>query len=326
MDFKDTIDLEALLCALAQQPDSLPLALQASLTKITRDLQTNPIEEKAIELRELIKSDESLELAYQNGLVAIDGKPLTDWVQSGWQGTEAEVRDIAIQLLKILQYFHHQSLIHRGLNPHNIIRNYDGRVFLVNFVVAKDVYNNTSIKGSTVEGTFGYVAPEQLLGRAMYASDLYGLGATIVYLLTRRSPADLLHEPSWKLSFRSHVNISDHFADWLEKMLEPHTSDRFTSADVALSALQKQQQSNFPALEITNHNRSTLQSQIYIESSSPPKRSQFLLRGDRVVTLASGGAFLGVLIFQIPGAIVGGLLAGIYAWWSFPTTKVDGNS
>ena len=59
---------------------------------------------------------------------------------------------------------------------------------------------------------------------------------------------------------------------------------------------------------------------------SQPKRSQFLLRGDRVVTLASGGAFLGVLIFQIPGAIIGGLLAGLYAWLSFPTAKVDGNS
>jgi hypothetical protein len=68
----DTIDLEALLYALAQQPDSLPPALQASLTKIGRDLETNPSEAKAIELRELIKSDESLELAYQNGLVAID--------------------------------------------------------------------------------------------------------------------------------------------------------------------------------------------------------------------------------------------------------------
>lgn len=59
---------------------------------------------------------------------------------------------------------------------------------------------------------------------------------------------------------------------------------------------------------------------------SKPKRSNFLLRGDRVVTLASGGAFLGVLIFQIPGAIIGGLLAGIYAWFSFPTAKADGNN
>jgi hypothetical protein len=69
---KDTIDLEALLYALAQQPDSLPAELQTSLTAIGRSLETNPNEELALELRELIKNYEPLELAYQNGLVAID--------------------------------------------------------------------------------------------------------------------------------------------------------------------------------------------------------------------------------------------------------------
>lgn len=169
------------------------------------------------------------------------GKPLTAWVQAGWRGTEAEVRDIASQLLEILQYLHQQSppLIHRDLKPHNIIRNDDGRVFLVDFGAVQDVYNNTLLKGSTVAGTFGYMAPEQFRGLAVPASDLYGLGATILYLLTHRSPADLPQE-RLKLSFRAHVNISNHFADWLEKMLEPDTSERFLSADVALSALQKQ--------------------------------------------------------------------------------------
>jgi Protein kinase domain/Ankyrin repeats (many copies) len=169
------------------------------------------------------------------------GKPLTDWVQSGWRGTEAEVRDIASQLLEILQYLHHQSppLIHRDLKPHNIIRNDDGRVFLVDFGTVQDVYRNTLLKGCTVAGTFGYMAPEQFRGLAMPASDLYGLGATILYLLTHRSPADLPQE-RLKLSFRNHVNISNHFADWLELMMEPDTSERFSSADIALSALQKQ--------------------------------------------------------------------------------------
>jgi serine/threonine protein kinase len=169
------------------------------------------------------------------------GKPLTAWVQSGWRGTEAEVRDIASQLLAILQYLHQHSppLIHRDLKPHNIIRNDDGRVFLVDFGAVQAVYNNTLLKGSTVAGTFGYMAPEQFRGLAVPASDLYGLGATILYLLTHRSPADL-PQARLKLSFRTHVNISNHFADWLEKMLEPDTSERFSSADVALSALQKQ--------------------------------------------------------------------------------------
>jgi hypothetical protein len=57
---------------------------------------------------------------------------------------------------------------------------------------------------------------------------------------------------------------------------------------------------------------------------SPKQRSQFLQRGDRVLTLASGGAFLGVLIAQIPGAIIGGLLIGVYAWLSFPESQAGG--
>jgi serine/threonine protein kinase/ankyrin repeat protein len=169
------------------------------------------------------------------------GKSLTAWVQSGWRGTEAEIRDIASQLLAILQYLHQQSppLIHRDLKPHNIIRDEDGRVFLVDFGAVQDVYNNTLLKGSTVAGTYGYMAPEQFRGAAVPASDLYGLGATIIYLLTHRSPADLPQE-RLKLSFRSHVNISNHFADWLEMMLEPDLSARFSSARVALSTLAKQ--------------------------------------------------------------------------------------
>jgi serine/threonine protein kinase len=170
------------------------------------------------------------------------GKPLTDWVNGGWRGTEAEVRDIASQLLTILQYLHQQSppLIHRDIKPHNIIRNDDGQVFLVDFGAVQNVYHNTLMKGSTVAGTYGYMAPEQFRGMAVPSSDLYGLGATLLYLLTHRSPADLPQE-RLKLSFRGHVNIANHFADWLEMILEPDTADRFASASAALQALRKEQ-------------------------------------------------------------------------------------
>jgi serine/threonine protein kinase len=166
------------------------------------------------------------------------GRPLTAWVQSGWRATEAEVWDIARQLLEILQYLHQQSppLIHRDIKPHNIIRNDDGRVFLVDFGAVQNVYQNTLLKGSTVAGTYGYMSPEQFRGAAVPASDLYGLGATVLYLLTHRSPADLPQE-RLKLKFRDHVNISEHFADWLETMLETDVIDRFLTAEKALIAL-----------------------------------------------------------------------------------------
>ncbi|MEH2188011.1 MAG: hypothetical protein V7K64_17830 [Nostoc sp.] len=55
------------------------------------------------------------------------------------------------------------------------------------------------------------------------------------------------------------------------------------------------------------------------------QQADFWKRGDRVMTLASGGAFLGVLLAQIPGAIIGGLLAAIYAWFTDPQTRSDRN-
>jgi serine/threonine protein kinase len=169
------------------------------------------------------------------------GKPLTAWVQSGWQGTTAEVQDIASQILEVLQYLHQQEppLVHRDIKPHNIVRNDDGKVFLVDFGAVQDVYNHTLIRGSTVAGTYGYMAPEQFRGQAVPASDLYGLGATMLYLLTHRSPAELPQE-RLKLSFRKHVNLPDYLADWLDMMLEPDVADRFPSAIRALAALQQQ--------------------------------------------------------------------------------------
>ena len=93
------------------------------------------------------------------------------------------------------------------------------------------------MRGSTVVGTFGYMAPEQFRGKAIPATDLYSLGATLLFLLTHRSPAELPVE-RLKINFRSSIRVSEEFADWLEKTLEPNLEDRFSSASEALNVLQ----------------------------------------------------------------------------------------
>lgn len=69
-------------------------------------------------------------------------------------------------------------IIHRDIKPNNIIRDRDGKVFLVDFGAVRDTYYTTSMHGSTVVGTFGYMAPEEFRSKALPARDLYGLGAT----------------------------------------------------------------------------------------------------------------------------------------------------
>ena len=81
------------------------------------------------------------------------------------------------------------------------------------------------------------MAPEQFRGQAALETDLYGLGATLLFLLTGKSPADLPRR-QLRIDFRSSVRISQQFADWLEKILSPAREDRFRSAEEALAVLQ----------------------------------------------------------------------------------------
>jgi ankyrin repeat protein len=171
----------------------------------------------------------------------VPGKSLAELVQEGWHASELEVKQVAQQLLEILIYLHGLAppVIHRDIKPENIIRREDGRVFLVDFGAVQDTYHSTIAKSNTVVGTFGYMAPEQFRGQSLPASDLYGLGATLLFVLTHRSPADLPTD-GLHLNFRDRLPISPAFADWLEKMLEPDVGDRFSSAKAALAALTSQ--------------------------------------------------------------------------------------
>lgn len=167
------------------------------------------------------------------------GKSLVNLVENGWHKSEAEIKEIAIALLKVLVYLHLQkpAVIHRDIKPQNIIYRDDGKIFLVDFGAVGNTYHNTITRGSTVVGTYGYMAPEQFRGLAFPATDLYGLGATLLYLLTHRSPAELPTD-RLRIDFRSHIKVSEEFGDWLEKILEPDMSERFSSAASALEALQ----------------------------------------------------------------------------------------
>ncbi|UNU25029.1 serine/threonine protein kinase [Microcoleus vaginatus] len=172
------------------------------------------------------------------------GKSLAQLIENGWKPNEAQVRHIAYQLLEILAYL--QSLlpatIHRDIKPQNIILQKNGRVFLVDFGAVQNTYHHTVTGGSTVVGTYGYMAPEQFRGKAVLSTDLYGLGTTLLFLLTQKFPSDLPRH-KLKVKFRDRVSISPEFADWLEKIIEPAIEDRFHSAKNALSALRGEQPS-----------------------------------------------------------------------------------
>lgn len=171
------------------------------------------------------------------------GYSLATFIERKWQPDEAKVRYIAEQVLQILIYLHSvmPPVIHRDLKPQNIILDRKGKVSLVDFGAVQDTYHQTVTGGSTIVGTYGYMAPEQFRGQAVLATDLYGLGMTLLFLLTGQSPAELPQQ-RLKVNFRNHINVSQSFADWLDRLIEPAIDDRFASATEALAVLQGKQQ------------------------------------------------------------------------------------
>ncbi|MGB7057200.1 MAG: serine/threonine-protein kinase [Geitlerinemataceae cyanobacterium] len=161
----------------------------------------------------------------------VSGQSLAELVEKGWRPQEKEIQNIARQILKILEYLHSFTppVIHRDIKPENIIRRPDGKIYLVDFGAVQEVYRNTLTRGGTFVGTLGYMPHEQFRGQVVAASDLYALGATLLFLLIGKSPAEL-PQKRLKIHFRDRISVSPDFADWLEKMLEPSVEDRFRSA------------------------------------------------------------------------------------------------
>ena len=121
--------------------------------------------------------------------------------------------------------------------PENIIRDREGKFYLVDFGSVKDIYRHTIHRGTTMTGTVGYMPLEQMWGKVCPASDLYSLGCTLLFLLTHKSPMEL-PQKGLKIDFAKRINVSRDFQRWLAKIVAPIAEDRFFSAEFALSALE----------------------------------------------------------------------------------------
>jgi len=173
----------------------------------------------------------------------VEGKTLEEHLTAGRTFSESEVKELAKSLLAILMYLHEQNqpVIHRDIKPSNILLhsragNSAGQVYLVDF---GSVQNQAAKFGGTITvvGTYGYMAPEQFGGRSVPASDLYGLGATLIYLVTGLHPAELPQQ-DLRIQFADRAGqLNPNLIDWLEWMTEPSLEKRLSSAEEALRSL-----------------------------------------------------------------------------------------
>ena len=96
------------------------------------------------------------------------------------------------KVARAIDYAHGKGILHRDLQPGNILLDENGEPMVSDFGLAKWL-DQTSDLTRTLEtlGTPGYIAPEQTecpADKLTSAADIYGLGAILFYLLTGRPP------------------------------------------------------------------------------------------------------------------------------------------
>jgi serine/threonine protein kinase len=148
--------------------------------------------------------------------------------------TADEILALLRTLLPVLDYLHTRSppVIHRDLKPENLIFRPNGRLALVDFGSVRDAHRGT-LGGTTITGTFGYMAPEQFQGDASPATDRYALGMLAVALATRKDPA-AMHAIDGGFAWRRHASVPDEVAGLIDALIAPDPKARPRSAgDIA---------------------------------------------------------------------------------------------
>ena len=168
----------------------------------------------------------------------IPGESFKQLLDQGKRFNENQVRHFAEDLLKILIDLHELSppVLHRDIKPSNLILGKNNQIYLVDFGAVQDKAKAEGVT-FTVVGTSGYAPPEQLWGKAVPASDLYALGATLIHLLTGIPPSQLPQQ-RMRIKFRDKVRINPSFANWIEQLIQPALERRLSTARQAFSSLQ----------------------------------------------------------------------------------------
>lgn len=120
----------------------------------------------------------------------IPGKTLRQLVAKAGRQPEQQVLNWSKEIADILFYLHSQAppVVHRDVTPDNILLRDDGKLVLIDFGAANEYLGAAT---GTMVGKQAYIPPEQLRGRYEPASDIYGLGATMQFLLTAKDPIPL---------------------------------------------------------------------------------------------------------------------------------------
>jgi serine/threonine-protein kinase len=143
----------------------------------------------------------------------------------------------AEQLLDALAYAHEVRVIHCDIKPDNVILFPDGQIRLADFGIAKVSLRTRTIMGSG-QGTVGYIAPEQAMGKPSFRSDVFSMGLLIYRMFAGELPAWPF---DWPLpgAERLRRTVSRDFIAFLRRSIEVRERKRFRDGVQMQRAFQK---------------------------------------------------------------------------------------
>jgi serine/threonine-protein kinase len=176
----------------------------------------------------------------------IHGQDLEKLVSNSGPVLPQQAIEWMIQTCKVLNYIHEQDppLIHRDIKPANLMvrsrsvgsaQSRDNEIVVLDFGAVKEI----GTPFGTRIGAEGYSAPEQDRGQPVTQSDLYAVGATLIFLVTGESPRKYYQQQGriYCFALENVPTITPKLRRVIEKATQPHLRERYQSAQELAIAL-----------------------------------------------------------------------------------------
>ena len=202
----------------------------------------------ALDVGEQATPDPDQPKLYYYVMEHVAGQDLEAFVKKNGPLPAARACEIAFQVASALAEAYRRHLVHRDVQPANILITDDGKVKLLDFGLARQYSGRVTVPGTAL-GAMEYMAPEQASDASTVdiRADIYGLGATLFYCLTGQSHYHFLGARARDLSIRlttppvgpksRRAEVPDKLDALVQKMLALKPADRPATPQDVMEAL-----------------------------------------------------------------------------------------